>query len=113
MELAIRWCDQFASSGTSRNPARTCQDLKDAGHTTPGTFYVGPVAGRAAAWHCDFSGATASGYSWGDGKDGNVNIAGGVKYITECEDCLFLFFRATGARDLWGCFLKVLTALHY
>ena len=71
--------------GTIRNPARTCQELKDAGRTEPGTFYVGPVAGRSAPWHCDFSGTTASGYTWGDGKEGNVRIAGRNRYITDCE----------------------------
>jgi hypothetical protein len=62
--------------GRVRNPARSCQALQDSGIRTNGRYFVG-YPGRAAIWYCELDGGgnrAPSGYSWGDGRDGDVTI---------------------------------------
>lgn len=64
--------------GGTSNPARSCQQLYDSGIRTDGQYRIG-TPGRSSEWYCKldvYPPAVPSGYSWGDGLDGDITIRG-------------------------------------
>ena len=85
--------------GGPKNPARSCQAIRDSGITTNGRYYVG-YPGRAAIWYCEVDGTggrVASGYSWGDALDGDVTITA----LTNIKDLFKPYNPLAGILPQW------------